>query len=1766
MKTVLYLFYLVLFTQYTLAYHTSLYELEPNNTPTNATAFSGETILRGTISKDDQDAFMWKVNEKDSQYSWDIELKGVPNALTRIDIIKVTFTKDGKKVENYKKFFSFGTRTGLKPVYLKNLLVEEGEYLIALSSKSEKIQNEEKSYKIIFTKKRETRLQKREEKKHAIKLSDDYYPYLIKENTGWFYFDINQEGSKKVWTLQGSTTIGHTLDVLLTDESNHTIAEATTDKYGKYIWSDLELDEGKYYLRYSTNAKGIKSTIALYSTGAIKIDKHEVEPNDDKKNANLIKYNKIIHGSVDEKDKHDFYIFSLPEKLKDKVLDISLEGNLSNMTFLLFDEREMELQKKTKDSNCTMTDLMLDSSKNYMLEVQGNKNFTEYTITFSNIRDYNSSKEVEPNDSKETSFSIETKHTLHGYFKGDEWDCFNFNIDKFNRIWEVTVAGEKLHELWLLKGQDTTLLDIREKYNNEMHIKNLLLLPGLYKSCIRGINGGYTFSVHEDTNATLLGKDIEHEPNQNESQTNTLHFGQTIHGVLESKDNEDYFHFTLKNHEHIRLTATPPKDGDSRIKLISSGATYRSYPEIGKISVIEGTYPPGRYVIDLWSEKPSYGMYSLKLERLNPFIASTDKEPNQYLNIDKLPETHIIKGHTSRDDEDAYSFSKEIKEANITISGENLQGNIRIYPSFGSGVSQLPLVWNEENKTYTTTLKKSEEDDLAHMVVNSGIGYYDYNLSFSGHAPKIHKELDISLAINIENTEVAAYSEYGQKVKFSVELESHEDYDLNISYHLSDADWSLDFEKNITIQSAEKKTIPFALVIPKNIAEIPTIITIKFSNPYGDFKTVDFEMKPKNSAPVINAYIAWNVPKSLVGGLNLARTALGAEIIKENNTSASDIEKLFDGLIYKDRTFSFDRFSKYRKKDENVTIKLATNKGALIVGTCLNTLGGHYEDLLKEFTLWLSMDGKTFTKVLNSEHNKPYMQQCFTLSSPQKARYARLTLHTNQRNEKTRYISLGEWKVIAEPKNATPKEPINLANKALGGHVIWSTRYLSRDWDVHMLMPNKQTYKYGAKIGEREIPKDEKALSFVVGFKNERVAKLTHINWQESEKSTAQNRLGNTLIEVSTQTPFGPWEKAGMWERNATLDQNQTQFEFKAPVYARYVKLTSTYPKGRYFYPPEILSVYEAYPSNDYYSILGEWNAKSHRSFYESTIQKKRQDIEYISGNESKNKSFKMENNQSVTGSVSVASNEEDWYTIEVKEGNNTLSLYLEGKDSVDASLMLYDKNDTKITPNLNKKPTRHTYNYSLLPGKYTLKVYQPLINVVFAWDHSGSVSPYSSQIASSVHHYVNTIKKGVDAVNLLCFNSPDVMLLSTFRDEVDVVQRVFSDFNWRCDGSNASHALKSATNALKGQMGIKGVIIIGDADGDRDIKLWPALKKVKPKVFSIRVESSYDEGKFEGVMQSWTRVNNGDYSVVENTSEMTEAINRAMYILRQPVSYTLKAKSLYTRPLGDGALEIVLPKDSKKKVIKNLAIELILDASGSMLKRIKGKRRISIAKDVLKKAVTDIIPKGTLVALRVFGHKEADSCRTDLEMQLQSLNVSKTTKIISKIKAKNLAKTPIADSLAKVADDLSKVKGKKVVILVTDGKETCNGNPAKVIQMLKEKGVDVRINIVGFAINDQELKEQFKEWARLGDGSYFDASDKESLAQAVKKALQIPYKVYNNKEKLVTKGIVDSNSVRLKGGIYKVIIESSPPQTIEDVVITGEQTRTLTLTEEKEK
>jgi len=272
-------------------------------------------------------------------------------------------------------------------------------------------------------------------------------------------------------------------------------------------------------------------------------------------------------------------------------------------------------------------------------------------------------------------------------------------------------------------------------------------------------------------------------------------------------------------------------------------------------------------------------------------------------------------------------------------------------------------------------------------------------------------------------------------------------------------------------------------------------------------------------------------------------------------------------------------------------------------------------------------------------------------------------------------------------------------------------------------------------------------------------------------------------------------------------------------------------------------------------------------------------------------------------------------------------------------------------------------------------------------------------------------------------------------------------------------------------------------------------------------------------------------------------------------------AESYYT--IARAAIRVVPAKSEPGKVAVTLAksapangaVEIILDASGSMLQKLGAQRRIDIAKQTLAKLTSTTIPAGTPFALRVFG-REVDSCQTDLDVAVAPLNPAAVGARINALVAKNGAKTPIGASLEKAADDLAGVTGEKLIVLVTDGEETCGGDPAAAIAKLRKAGVTTRVSIVGFALEDQQLAATFRRWSDAGGGAFFDAKDAAGLDRSLTEALRPGFEVVNAGGQVIASGIVGGDAVSVPSGNHTVRIKGRANAT-QPVVVKPKETTT---------
>lgn len=172
----------------------------------------------------------------------------------------------------------------------------------------------------------------------------------------------------------------------------------------------------------------------------------------------------------------------------------------------------------------------------------------------------------------------------------------------------------------------------------------------------------------------------------------------------------------------------------------------------------------------------------------------------------------------------------------------------------------------------------------------------------------------------------------------------------------------------------------------------------------------------------------------------------------------------------------------------------------------------------------------------------------------------------------------------------------------------------------------------------------------------------------------------------------------------------------------------------------------------------------------------------------------------------------------------------------------------------------------------------------------------------------------------------------------------------------------------------------------------------------------------------------------------------------------------------------------------------LVLDASGSMWGQIDGVNKIVIAKDVVEELTYKLPPERRL-GLVAYGHRRQGDCK-DIET-LAPVGAERS-RLREQIRALTpRGKTPLSASVQHAAEKLDYEKNRATVILVSDGKETCDFDPCELGRILEENGLDFTVHVIGFDVTVQE-RTGLQCLAAATGGQFLAADDAAGLAEAL--------------------------------------------------------------------
>ncbi len=183
--------------------------------------------------------------------------------------------------------------------------------------------------------------------------------------------------------------------------------------------------------------------------------------------------------------------------------------------------------------------------------------------------------------------------------------------------------------------------------------------------------------------------------------------------------------------------------------------------------------------------------------------------------------------------------------------------------------------------------------------------------------------------------------------------------------------------------------------------------------------------------------------------------------------------------------------------------------------------------------------------------------------------------------------------------------------------------------------------------------------------------------------------------------------------------------------------------------------------------------------------------------------------------------------------------------------------------------------------------------------------------------------------------------------------------------------------------------------------------------------------------------------------------------------------------------------------------ILFVLDGSGSMNANWgEGQSRMDVAKAILTRLVDSLRVNPKLeLALRVYGHRysrQANNCSDSrLEVPFRANNHNAIINEIKDITPRGV--TPITYSLLQAANDFPATSGyRNIVILITDGVESCGGDPCETSIALQKKGVFLRPFIVGLGVPGGKALDCV--------GKFIDAQNAQSFNEILNESIETTF------------------------------------------------------------
>lgn len=1740
---------------------------EPDDSPEQAAALAGAFCLEGTLPQGDQDLLIWEVAPADAGAAWTLHVEGVPGARTIVDLRPVTSEQGVEPISVGGPLLSLALEQGSDATAaLPDILLAPGHYLLGASAGGHPAGPESAfSYRLVLERRAglppNGDREPNDEAGSASPLEGAFSVSGDLAGSPDVYRWSVPSGAAAAWTLSAITQLGTSATLTLHSADGSEMLLRAQTSGGRSTLPDLALPAGDYLITLDPAAGEPRPYILSAQAHATPLG--DPEPNDTMELAVPMGGDRpMARGRLAREQDDDYYRFSVSEDMAQGPLDVRMMwASEQERELCLYGPDAAQLVCRRARDGVNVSGLSLGPG-DHTLRVRGQADPDDvYLVRVDPAGSFAAGFEREPNDTPRSATPMEAGETVRARARDGDVDHFRVLVSGEPQLWQVDARGVGLTALeWIRLSGERLATAAVSSDGAAATLVDLYLVPGEHWFRAEADDGEYELYL------TPLGPPdpaAEREPNDLPAREERLRVGWERIGRLPTATDRDVYRFSVRGTDHLVLTVNAPPDGEIEVRLmdeIGYNRALRATPsEQARFDMLLG---PGEWRVMLSPLVPSLERYAIGLQRADPFALSDDQEPNDSPRYARpMPDAGEVSGTAlGGSDSDWYALPARPDGSPLRVSVEGDVTALAVW----DGMTEQTLFVETDGSTYASGLLTP---DVVRYLRVSAVGDYRLRVLDGGtdgpsasEPPSVGPPAAAELVLG--QAPPAAWWPTGQRLRGVLRLEGDASAPTHVRLDAmaSDRTWQVVLPPGeVPVPAGGTAEIPVEVVAPPDIpADEPVRLTVRARTADGRQATVQADLEPSRDALPAEPVQAWSIPDELLGGLDAASLALGAVPLVSLDAEGED--HLHDGFAATDWGLSWP----IGGLPLGMTVELAGEEPVPVAGTILHLLS---EDLSlgegpRGVELALSLDGSAWETVLTGELAPVSVEQALVLAEPVPARYARLTVTSAQRETPSR-IELGEWKVVAAPGWTPAGGPLDLADPPAGGHVVWMLpRPVSSEQMVSLLDADLAPASVEIEKGSQ--------ISWVLGFMEDRAALVSSLEWLDPLPSDPAIRLERVELWASQDSPLGPWQALGTWRLEREADGSVGDFVLPGPTWVRFLRFGGRAgAKQSSLELPGRIGVREAPQGGAYRSILGQWGMGIPAGPLEwssgpATLPA---DDEPVAG-DGPEQPRDLAEGSLAEGRVHFGS-DDDWYRLRVPQGQHTLALTLTGRPAVGAGLDLFDDDgrQVSVTFGSGRETGSVTYLAAVEPGaSYVVRVHQPPTSVLVSFDTSASVATQLWAIESGLRAFAESMIGEREALRIVPFDG-EALLPHWSSDPWEIADAV-SRFVMGRSSSRVESSLRSAALDLATREGGRAVLLITDAASsafDDSAELWAALATARPRVFTVEVGGEGEMPAIERhhLMADWAAAAGGVASHARSGEDVQAAFDRMATHLRRPSLYGVSFRTSPEElpPPPPGRISVLAPEvEGRRPAVLggDTAIELVVDTSGSMLDRLGDRSRIEVARAVLSELLGEDIPAGAQVALRAFA-PQARSCDTRLLVPLGPLDPAAMAEVIAGLEAPKSVKTPLAKAIAAVAGDLADVAGPRIVVVVSDGKESCGGDPAAEVRRLRAQGFDVTLNVVGLAL-ERKSRKSISRLADLGGGSYFDASDAETLGAALRAAVSAPVQVIDGSGALVGRGTVGGEAIEVPPGRYRVVVLSDPAITFEDIFLEPEADIVLTL------